>query len=552
MDKPAILAVDDEPGVLSALTRDLRREYGEQYRIVRADSGTQALEVLEQLKLRGDPVALLVSDQRMPGMEGVDFLARAVELFPDARRVLLTAYADTDAAIKAINQVKLDNYLMKPWDPPEQRLYPVLADLLDDWQASFRPPFEGVTLVGYRWSADSHRAKDFLARNLIPYRWLDVEVSEEAANLVELANLAADRLPLVRFGDGTHLVQPSNLEIAEKVGLRVRAEHELYDLVITGAGPAGLAAAVYGASEGLRTVLIESKAPGGQAGSSSFIENYLGFPKGISGDELARRAVSQATRFGAEILTPVNATGVRLQDPYRFVVLSDGSEIGCKALLITTGVSYRLLDVPGADRLAGAGVYYGAAGSEAPLCTSQEVFIVGAGNSAGQAAMHLSRYAASVTLLVRGDSLERSMSHYLIAQLRATPNISTRLCTYVEEVHGESHVEAVTLVDAEGRREKLPAYALFVFIGVQPYTDWVADVVQRDRHGFILSGQELVHDGKPPKGWTLDRDPFWLETSVPGIFVAGDVRSSSIKRAASAVGEGSMAVQFIHQHLATL
>jgi len=550
MEKPAIFAVDDEPAVLGAVTRDLRREYGEQYRVLRADSGGTALDMLRELKLRNAPVALFLVDQRMPLMSGVEFLQEAIRIFPDAKRVLLTAYADTEAAIRAINEVGLDHYLMKPWDPPEENLYPVLTDLLDDWLASFAPPFEGIRVVGHQWSAHSHQVKTFLARNLVPYQWLDVEIDEEAGELLELSGSDGSRLPLVIFPQGPALTQPTNLQIAQKIGLKTRPGSPFYDLIIVGAGPAGLAAAVYGASEGLGTLLIEGEAPGGQAGMSSRIENYLGFPTGLSGGDLTRRAVAQASRFGAEILTPLETRGVRVKDPYRFVRLTDGSEIGCHALLIATGVSYRKLDVPGAERLAGAGVYYGAAITEALACRDRDVFIAGAGNSAGQAAVYLSRYVRSVTLLVRGESPARSMSSYLVSQLESHAKIMVSTHASVVEVKGDKNLEEIVIADAaNGETRSVPAFALFVFIGASPHTDWVAGVVDRDPAGFLVTGPVLVRGGRRPKGWTLDRDPYLLETSVPGIFAAGDVRQRSVKRVASAVGEGSMAVQFVHQYL---
>jgi thioredoxin reductase (NADPH) len=549
--RPVILAVDDEPEVLNAVGRDLSRYYGAGYRIRRADSGRSALDLIKRLKLAGEPIALFLVDQRMPGMTGVEFLAQAIDLFPDAKRVLLTAYADTSVAIRAINEIRLDHYLLKPWDPPEEHLYPVLTDLLEDWQAAFHPAFEGVRLIGNRWSAASHQLKDFLARNQWPYQWLDVEENTEAQRLVELTQAAPTQLPIVVFPDGSHIVQPTNEQVAAKIGLRTEAQLPMYDLVIVGAGPAGLAAAVYGASEGLSTLLVEAEAPGGQAGSSSRIENYLGFPVGLSGSDLTRRAVIQAERFGVEFLRPRRVCAARVQDPYRFVRLADGSEIGSRALLVATGVAYRRLEAPGVEELTGSGVYYGAAITEAMACTGQDVFIVGGANSAGQAAMYLSRFARSVTLLVRGDSLAHSMSQYLIAQIESTPNIALRAHSRVESVHGNQTLESVTLADTRtGATETLPAFAMFVFIGAAPHTEWLDGVIMRDPQGFILSGPHLLgKDGKPPAGWPLVRDPFWLETSVPGVFVAGDVRYRSIKRVASAVGEGAMAVQFIHQYL---
>lgn len=551
MAKPVILTVDDDPNVLQAIARDLRHQYGDRFRILRTDSGISALETLKQLKLRGEVVSLLLADQRMPHMSGVEFLEQAMVIFPEAKRVLLTAYADTEAAIRAINTAKLDYYLLKPWDPPEESLYPVLDDLNDDWQATFRPPFEGIRVIGNRWSPQSHQVKDFLARNQIPYQWLDIELEQEAQELVSYAQSdARQQLPLVLFPDGSQLIQPSNLQVAEKIGLRTHAERPFYDLVIVGGGPAGLAAAVYGASEGLSTVMIERQAPGGQAGSSSRIENYLGFPVGLSGADLARRGVTQARRFGVEILTPQIVTGVRIEDPYRIVKLADGKEVSCHALLIATGVSYRKLDVPGMDRFTGAGVYYGAAMTEAIACKGEEVYIVGGANSAGQAAMHFSKYAQGVTMLVRGDSLTKSMSQYLIDQIEATENITVKTRSHVVEVKGENHLEAIAIANADtGEKEIVPASSLFIFIGATPQTEWLDGVVERDQQGFIPTGPNLMRDKRHPKGWTLERDPFLLEASVPGIFVAGDVRQGSVKRVASGVGEGSIAVQFIHQYL---
>jgi thioredoxin reductase (NADPH) len=485
-------------------------------------------------------------------MSGVEFLEQARTVFPDAKRVLLTAYADTEAAIRAINTVKVDYYSMKPWDPPEENLYPVLDDLLEDWQAHYRPPFQGIRVIGHRWSADSHALKDFLGRNGVPYQWIDVESNgEEARALLQKVGLDDSRLPAVLFDDGSHLVEPSIQEVAEKIGGRTRAERPFYDLVIAGGGPAGLAAAVYGASEGLDTVLVEREAPGGQAGTSSRIENYLGFPSGLTGGDLARRAVTQARRFGVEIISPQEVAGIRVEDPYRYVALGDGAELSCHALLIATGVQYRTLDVPGVDKLTGAGVYYGAAMSEALSCSGDDVYIVGGANSAGQAAMYFARYARQVVLLVRGDGLTSSMSQYLIDEIADQPNIVVRPRSQVAEACGATSLERLAIADGTtGEREIVPAKALFIFIGAVPRTEWLDGVVQRDAQGFILSGPDLKrdHKGRIP-GWTLDRDPFLLETSVPGVFVAGDVRHRSIKRVASGVGEGSIAVQFIHQYL---
>jgi len=550
MGKPVILTVDDDPQVLRAVERDLRRKYAREYRVLRADSGESALDTLGKLKLRGDPVALFLVDQRMPRMTGVEFLEKAVELFPEAKRDLLTAYADTDAAIRAINEVGLDYYLQKPWDPPEEHLYPILDDQLEEWISGFRPPFEGLRVVGNRWSSDSHRLRDFLARNRVSYRWLDVEDSDEARRILEQLDYGAPKLPVIVFEDGSHIEAPDNREVAAKIGLKTHAERPFYDLIIVGAGPAGLAAAVYGASEGLHTVLIEREVPGGQAGTSSKIENYLGFHSGIAGGELSRRAVAQAKRFGVEILTPQEVRSVRVEDRYRVVTLADGTELSGDVLLIATGVSYRKLDVPGVERLTGAGVYYGAAITEALSCRDDDVYVIGGANSAGQAAMYLSQYARSVTLLVRSDSLERSMSRYLIDEIEARDNIHVRLNSGVARVNGEQNLETVTIRETtSGKEDTVPAAGLFIFIGALPGTDWLDGIVKRDERGFILSGPDLMQDGKRPQGWRLDRDPYLLETNVPGMFVAGDVRHGSVKRVASGVGEGSIAVQFIHHYL---
>ncbi|MDQ3736919.1 MAG: FAD-dependent oxidoreductase [Actinomycetota bacterium] len=555
-NKPVLFAIDDDPEVLRAVERDLRRRYargrnGDGYRVLRANSADSALDTLGQLKLRGDSVALFLVDQRMPRTTGVEFLEETRDLYPEAKKVLLTAYADTDAAIKAINDIGLDYYLQKPWDPPEENLYPVLDDLLGDWRSHYRPPFEGIRVVGNRWSPGSHAIKDFLARNRVPYQWQDVEVSEEAWQLVSQADGGEPRLPLVVFPDGTYLEAPENVEVAEKVGLRTRAERPFYDLIIVGGGPSGLAAAVYGASEGLKTVLIEREAPGGQAGTSSRIENYLGFPAGLSGADLSQRAVAQARRFEVEILTPQEVAEVRVEDPYRVVRLADGTEISCHALLITTGVSYRKLEVPGVERLAGAGVYYGAAMTEALSCKDEDVYIVGGANSAGQAAMYFSQHARKVVILCRSGDLRKGMSEYLVKQIEDTPNIEVRVNSGVAAAFGEDHLERLTIKNSKtGEEETASARSLFIFIGAAPKTEWLDGVVERDERGFILSGPDLIRDGKRPKNWTEDRDPYLLETSVPGIFVAGDVRYGSVKRVASGVGEGSIAVQFIHRYLA--
>jgi len=550
MAKPVIMTVDDDPEVLRAISRDLQKEYGDKFRVLRADSGATALVALQQVKLRNQSVALFLVDQRMPQMSGVEFLEQALELFPNTKRALLTAYADTDAAIRAINSTQIDYYLMKPWDPPEEKLFPVLNDLLDDWLANFHPPFEGIRVIGNRWSPRSHEIKDFLARNQVPYQWLDIESSEEAQQLVSYAACDRLQLPLVLFTDGSSMLQPTNIQVAEKIGLQTKAGNPFYDLIIVGGGPAGLAAAVYGASEGLDTVMIEREAPGGQAGTSSRIENYLGFPVGLSGADLARRAVTQARRFGVEILTPQEVKGIRVEDPYRFVQLADGSEISCHSLILALGVSWKRLDVPGLEKLTGAGVYYGAAQTEAISCQGEEVYIIGGANSAGQAAMYFSKYASQVTILVRGESLTKSMSQYLIDQINETPNIKVMVHSSVIEAKGETSLEAISIANSQtGETKTVGATSLFIFIGAVPRTDWLEGVLERDNRGFILTGQDLKPNGTRPKGWTLERDPFLLETNIPGVFAVGDVRHNSIKRVASGVGEGSICVQFVHQYL---
>ena len=551
MAKPAIVAVDDDPEVLRAVARDLREHFGREYRILSAASGPEALEVVKTLRLRNQPLALFLADQRMPEMTGIAFLAEAASLFPAAKRVLLTAYADKDVAIRAINEVQLDYYLMKPWEPPEQLLYPALDDLLLDWRAGYRPPFEGVTVVDHRWSKRGFEIRDFLARNHIPYRRLDVERDAEAQALLALAG-GGERLPLVVMPDGARLSRPAIGQLADLCGGQRAAETPFYDLIVVGGGPAGLAAAVYGASEGLRTLVVESEAPGGQAGTSSRIENYLGFPNGLSGSDLSRRALTQAQRLGAEFLVARQATGLRVDGPYRFVRLSDGSEISSHALIIASGVQYRRLDVPGVAPLEGAGVFYGAAMTEAAACKDQDVYIIGGGNSAGQAAIFLGEYARSVTILIRGNDLNASMSQYLIERIDQSANIEVLPHTEVARVVGGPALETLTLRNNRtGAEETRPAHGLFVFIGAEPRTDWLGTAVLRDARGYIVTGRDL--QGAERRGvWQLERDPFITETSVPGVFAAGDVRCGSVKRVAAAVGEGSITVSFVHAHLETL
>ncbi|HUV28176.1 MAG TPA: FAD-dependent oxidoreductase [Anaerolineales bacterium] len=553
MPPPAIMILDDEPQVLNAVERDLRQHFRSDYRIVKSNDGQEALDVLKKLKERNTPVALFLVDQRMPKMSGTEFLEEARKLYPQARKVLLTAYADTQAAIDSINDIGLDYYLMKPWDPPEQNLYPVLDDLLSDWTASVQLPYDGIRVAGTLWSGNSHTVKDFLARNQIPYQWLDIELDTDARNLVETVNDGEHRLPVVFFPDGNTLIDPSIQDIAERIGLQTKADKPFYDLIIVGAGPAGLAAAVYGGSEGLSTVMIEKEATGGQAGTSSRIENYLGFPQGLSGADLARRATTQALRFGVELLRPQEAVKVRLEDPYRHVVLADGSEISGRAILISTGVFVRRLDVPGVADLTGAGIYYGAALTEAAYYRDQDVFVVGGANSAGQGAMFFSRYARKVTMLVRSSTLEAGMSQYLVDQIANTANIDVVLRTEIIEAIGVERLEKIKVKNIDSQEvDALPAAAMFIFIGAVPPTDLVSGLVERDRAGFIITGSDLMIDNKRPKGWRPNRDPFLLETSIPGIFAAGDVRHHSMKRVASAVGEGAVAVALVHQYLKTV
>ncbi|WP_329243186.1 FAD-dependent oxidoreductase [Streptomyces sp. NBC_01478] len=547
--RTVIMTVDDDPGVSRAVARDLRRRYGESYRIVRAESGESALDALRELKLRGDLVAVILADYRMPQMNGIEFLEQALDVYPGARRVLLTAYADTDAAIDAINVVDLDHYLLKPWDPPEEKLYPVLDDLLEAWRTSDFRPVPATKVVGHRWSARSSDVREFLARNQVPYRWYSAD-TPEGLRLLSAAGEDGQRLPLVITAEGTVLVEPEAPELAAEVGLATTPTADFYDLVVIGGGPAGLGAAVYGASEGLRTVLVERSATGGQAGQSSRIENYLGFPDGVSGAQLTERARRQASKFGAEILTAREVTGLEASGSARIVRFADGSAVAAHAVILATGVSYRQLQAPGTPDLTGCGVYYGSALTEAASCQGHDVYIVGGANSAGQAAMYLAKGAKSVTLLVRGPSLAASMSYYLIQQINDAENISVRTGTVVDAAHGSDHLEQLTLRDTEsGTTELVDAQWMFVFIGAAPLTDWLDGAVLRDERGFILSGPDLAPDGKPPAGWELDRSPYHLETNIPGVFVAGDARAESAKRVASAVGEGAMAVMLVHRYL---
>ncbi len=553
MARPVILTIDDDPDVLRVIEGDLRQRYNKTYRILRADSGMSALTLLRRLQQRNDAVALLLVDYRMPQMNGIQTLIEAMKLYPDAKRVLLTAYADTEAAIKAINDVQLHHYLLKPWDPPEQQLYPVLDDLLAEWLARHKPAFEGVRVLGTRWSPKSYETRDFLARNQVPFQWLDADAAErdaEVSRLVESLGPNELKLPLVFFPDGDRLEQPGWQEVAAKLGLRMRAGLEFYDVAIVGGGPAGLAAAVYGASEGLKTLIVEREAPGGQAGLSSNIENYLGFPAGLKGADLAMRAVTQARRFGVEIVSPQEASAIRVDGAYRYLKLSDGTEVSCHTLVLATGVQWRTLDVPGIERLQGAGVYYGAAATEAISCRDEDVYVVGGANSAGQAAMFFSKYAQRVVMLVRGPSLAATMSQYLIDQIQKTGNIHVEYRSRVTGVQGDERLKSISIAcDVTGETQTVPASALFIFIGAEPRTGWLDEVIERDSRGFILTGPDLMRDNKRPKGWSLDRDPGLLETNVPGIFAVGDVRHGSIKRVASGVGEGSVAIQFVHQYL---
>lgn len=547
------MTVDDEPLVLNSIERDLRERYSDDYRILKASSGTDALESIHQLKRRNVPVALFLVDQRMPGLSGVEFLEKAIPHYPEARKVLLTAYADTDAAIKSINTINLDHYLLKPWDPPEIHLYPVLDDLLSDWIATASLPYEGIRVAGTQWSATSHSVKHFLTLNQIPYKWMDVEKDAQAKALVDTVSEAGTRLPVVFFPDGSLLTNPDTQALAEKIGLQTKAQRPFYDLIIVGGGPAGLAGAVYGASEGLRTVLLEREAPGGQAGNSARIENYLGFPQGISGMDLARRATVQAKRLGAEFLTAQEAVNVRVEDPYRIVTMRDGTELSCHALLITTGMTVRRLDVEGIESYIGASVYYGAAVTEAESCRGKQAIVVGGANSAGQGAVFLSRYASQVTMLIRGKTMEQSMSQYLVDQVRGIENIKVILNTELANVHGSGRLEAITIRNSETEEiEKIAADAVFLYVGAVPHSEFVAGVVERSEEGFIVTGPDLIRDGRRPKNWKLQRDPYLMETSVPGVFAAGDVRYNAVRRVASSVGQGSVVIFFVKKYLETV
>ena len=547
--RPVLLTVDDDVSVSRSVARDLRRRYGEHYRVVRAEDPGQALDALREVKLRGDAVAAILADYRMPNMNGIEFLEQAMDLFPRARRALLTAYADTDAAIAAINVVDVDHYLLKPWDPPEEKLYPVVDAMLETWRALGDAPVLDVQVVGHPWSAPSHEVRDFLARNSVPYRWWTVDEAE-GRRLLDAAGVDPAGIPLVVTPEGTTLSAPAMSELARAVGMTTTPATDFYDLVIVGGGPAGLGAAVYGASEGLRTVLVERQAIGGQAGQSSRIENYLGFPDGISGSQLADRARRQVVKFGAEVVSARDVSGIESAGAARIVRFADGGSIAAHTAILATGVAYRPLSADGIARLTGSGVYYGSASTEGPACAGADVFIVGGANSAGQAALFFARYAKKVTLLVRGDSLESSMSYYLIQQINRTENVEVRTQCEVIGAHGDGHLQAITICENKGTQETtVECGALFIFIGAEPRTDWLGRTVSRDDKGFVFTGPDLLANGSRPKGWDRDRDPFYLESSVPGIFAAGDVRANSVKRVASAVGEGAMAVTLVHRYL---
>lgn len=549
--QPIIMCIDDDPQVLRAIVRDLKNKYRQSYRIISTTDAAEALSSLLELKNKGETIAMFISDQRMPLMDGVTFLEKALKFYPDAKRVLLTAYSDTDAAIKAINTVQLDYYLVKPWDPPEEKLYPIVDDLLDDWQSDYHPEFKGIKVVGYQYSRSCHALKDFLAGNLIPYKWLDIHTSQEGCNLLALNNLTEKDVPVIFFEDGTFLSNPSILDTAHKVGLNPQIKHEVYDVVIIGAGPAGLAAGVYGASEGLKTLLIDKRAPGGQAGTSSRIENYLGFPKGLSGADLARRAISQATRLGTEFITPQSVKAIEQEGGYNKIVMEDDSFVNSRAVVITTGVDYRTLDTKGIADFTGAGIYYGAAMTEAPACKDKDVFIVGGGNSAGQAAMYLSKFARNVTIIIRKEDLSSTMSAYLIDRIKETDNVHVRPFSEVVEARGSDRLECLLISNAKtGEVTTEHADGLYIFIGAKPFTEWLETNIIKNDKGFIETGRDMFHHPEFEKIWKQPRDPYLLETSVPGIFAAGDVRANAMNRVAAAVGEGSMAISFVHKFLA--
>lgn len=551
MHKPIIFVIDDDPQVLQAVTRDIRSEYRKAYKIMATESAGEALNSLPELKNKGEAVALFLTDQRMPEMLGVEFLAKAKLVFPEAKSILLTAYSDIEAAIKAINDVQLDYYLLKPWDPPEEKLYPVLNDQLDEWQSNFLPPFRGIKIVGYQWSPKSHAIKDFLSGNLIPYQWIDIELHEEGTKLLQLNEIDEKSLPAVFFEDGSWLVNPGIQEVGQKIGLNSLARQTMYDVAIIGAGPAGLAAAVYGGSEGLNTILIEKRAPGGQAGTSSRIENYLGFPKGLSGAELSRRAITQATRFGIEFLSPAEVKEIQVKDNYKILKMSDGNEINARSIVITTGVDYRKLPARGINDFTGAGIYYGAATTEANSCKNKDAYIVGGGNSAGQAAMYLSKFAARVFIVIRKPDLSSSMSQYLIDQIGQTENIEVLPFTEVKEAKGEQKLEKIVLKNNQTQKlQECPAGALLIFIGARPFTEWITLEIIKNEKGFLETGTSLYKTENFKKIWKKQREPYLLETSQPGIFAAGDVRAGAMNRVASAVGEGAMAIKFVHQYLA--
>ena len=551
MKLPFIIIIDDDIQVLRAIQRDVRKKFREEYKVLSTESAVEALEAIKELKSKNETVALFISDQRMPEMEGTAFMEKAKDIFPEAKKVLLTAYSDIEAAIKAINTLKLDYYLLKPWNPPEEKLYPVITDLLDDWQNSFIPEFAGIKIIGYQWSPISHRIKDFLTGNLIPYKWLDIELNKEAGELIDTHKIETNELPAVLFEDGTLLKSPEEVEIAEKIGLKLAASEELYDVVIVGAGPAGLAAAVYGGTEGLRTLLIERKAPGGQAGTSTRIENYLGFPSGLSGADLTRRALTQAQRFGVELLSPCQVINIRTKDNYKILSLSNGSEIKAHTVIISTGVDYNTLDAKGINELTGSGVYYGAATAEAHSCKGKNVVIVGGGNSAGQAAMYLSGFAENVFIIIRRSSLDQTMSRYLIDQIGKTNNISLITNSVITEAVGKNKLECIMLKNNEtGEQKTIDAAALFIFIGAKPVTDWIKSNILMDPKGFIETGRDLFKFENFKKIWKLERDPYLLETCIPGVFCAGDVRAGAMNRVASAVGEGAMAIKLVHQYIA--